>query len=72
MAEAVRRRSVSVEAQFHPRPIHTRFVVGKVVLKHLFSWSFGAFPVSISPLMLHIHAFICHRRNIKSTIDIFK
>ena len=72
MAEAVDRRSLSVEAQFHPRPIHTRFVVGKVALKHLFSKSFAAFPVSVSPPVLHIHAFICHRRNIKPTIDSFK
>jgi len=72
MAEAVGRRSVSVDAQFHPRPFHTRFVVGKVALKNLFSESFAAFPVSISPPMLHIRTFVCHRRNIKSTVDIFK
>jgi hypothetical protein len=72
MAEAVGHRSVSVAAKFHPRPIHTWFVVGKVALKHLFSESFAAFPVNIIPPMLRIHAFICHRLNIKLTIDIFK
>ena len=68
MADAVGRRSVSVAAQFHPRPIRTRFLVGKMALKDLFSESFAAFLVNIIPPMLHILVFICHRRNIKSTL----
>ena len=57
---------------FNPSPIHVRFVVGKVALRHVSPRVLWFCTLKIIPVMRHIHSFIMHRLCISATDTVVK
>ena len=54
---------------FSPRPVHVEFLEDRVPLKQVLRLVLNFFPVSIIPLVLHAHTFICHWHYTVSTVN---